>query len=293
MKRLAFTIAFGPPRYRIMAEALKESLKISNPDLEFKIFSDGDFTPYEEGLPLGRKLYPKDYKYPKIEIMTRLRDPDTQYLFIDADCFVFCDLDHIFSKIEPNKLLMHWIYNQNGTWAGIPELRFADAWAKEGIEGLEPYSLNSGFIGWQGHAPAFDKALELIKTKTVMTDDKGRRGDEYYYCAGIQLTNTGVISTEDFPNELGMLWRGKLGTKQGMLTCAAYSEIKKIQHYGNVNWPNPHVQRLIEHFLRSQNLKEKLNRYAYTGKSMILDAAKAFARKLMRRRAAQARFGEI
>jgi len=196
MKRVAFTIAFGKKRYEIMARALEQTIRKYAPGVDFIIFTEEDITPYAEGLPQGRKLYPKDYKYPKIEIMTKLRDPDTQYLFIDADCFVFCDLNHVFERIEPGKLLMHWVYKEDGTWAGFEDLNFVEGWKQAGIGGLEPYSLNSGFIAWQGHMPCFDKAFELIKDYTVVADDKGRRGDEYYYCAGIQLTNTAVIPTD-------------------------------------------------------------------------------------------------
>ncbi len=283
MKRVAFTIAFGKKRYQIMAKALKETLARNAPDVEFRIFTEEDITPYSEGLPQGRKLFPKDYKYPKIEIMTRLRDPDTQYLFIDADCFIFCSLDQMFEKIEPGKLLMHWVYNEDGTWAGIPELKFVDAWAQEGVTGLEPYSLNSGFIGWQGHMPCFDKALELIKTKTVMADDKGKRGDEYYYCAGIQLTNTPVTSTESFENELGMFWRGKIGYQNGKLTCDYYQHTKQIQHYGNPNWSNRYVQRVIRETLKSENKEDKLNRYLYSIPSIAEDKAKELIRTIRRR----------
>lgn len=282
MKRVIFTIAFGKKRYEIMARALGKTLEQYAPDAEFIIFGDDDVTPYSEGLPTGRKLYPKDYKYPKIEIMTRLRDPDTQYMFIDADCFVFCNLDHMFERIEPGKLLMHWVYNEDGTWAGLPDLRFVEAWAKEGVTGLEPYSLNSGFIGWQGHMECFDKALDLIKTKTVMADDKGRRGDEYYYCAGIQLTKTPVISTEDFENELGMLWRGDLGYKDGRLTCDYYERTPLIQHYGNPNWANKHVQRIIRNLLKDEALPKKFDRYIYTGKSTIEDKSKDILRAIRR-----------
>lgn len=282
MKRVAFTIAFGKKRYEIMARALGETVARHSPGVEFRIFGDADITPYHEGLPRGRRLYPKDYKYPKIEIMTKLRDPDTQYLFIDADCFVFCSLDSMFERIEAGKLLMHWVYNEDGSWAGIPALRFAEAWAQEGVEGLEPFSLNSGFIGWQGHMPCFDKALELIKTKTVMADDKGRRGDEYYYCAGIQLTRTDVVSTESFPNELGMFWRGRIGYQGGRLTCAAYPEGRLIQHYGNPNWSNRHVQRVIRETLRGESAAEKRDRYLYSAGAIMEDKARECLRVLRR-----------
>ena len=67
MRNVAFTIAFGNGKYMQMAEALKATIEKYSPGVEFLIFKDGDFTPFEEGLPKGRKLYPKDYKYPKIE----------------------------------------------------------------------------------------------------------------------------------------------------------------------------------------------------------------------------------
>ena len=283
MKKVAFTIAFGKRRYKIMAEALRETMKIYAPDVEFIIFTEDDITPYEKGLPTGRKLYPKDYKYPKIEIMTKLRDPDTQYLFIDADCFVFCNLDHIYNKIEPGKLVMHWVYNEDNTWAGIKELNFVDAWKQAGFDGLEPYSLNSGFIGWQGHMECFDKALELIKGVSITADDKGKRGDEYYYCAGIQLTKTPVISTQDFDNELGMFWRGKIGKEDEKLTCDFYEKTKLIQHYGAHNWANLHVQSLISKALKSEGFAKKISRLIYTLPTVFIEGLKALRRTIKRK----------
>ncbi len=283
MKRVAFTIAFGKRRYKIMARALAETMKRYAPDVEFIIFTEEDVTPYEEGLPKGRQLYPKDYKYPKIEIMTKLRDPDTQYLFIDADCFVFTDLDHIYNRIEPGKLLMHWVHNEDGTWAGIKELNFVDAWAQAGFEGLEPYSLNSGFISWQGHMECFDKALELIKNVSVTADDKGKRGDEYYYCAGIQLTKTPVISTESFDNELGMFWRGKIGKEDGKLTCDYYDKTKLIQHYGAHNWANLHVQSIINSTLGNEEIADKVSRHLYTAHTVLVENMKNVVRAVRRK----------
>ena len=71
-KNLAFTIAFGELKYKSMAEICKKSFEQKNPNIEFKIFSDGDFTPYKN---IGKKLvHPKDFKYPKLELFTKLKE---------------------------------------------------------------------------------------------------------------------------------------------------------------------------------------------------------------------------
>jgi hypothetical protein len=248
MRNLAFTMAFGDERYMRMARALERSISQYSPNTEFKIFAKNDFTPYSEGLPKRRKLYPKDFKYPKIEVMTKLSDPDTRYMFIDADAFVFGDLSPYFEQIKPNELTVEYVYNGKNGWAGVPNLQFSTRCKEAGLNGVEPYSLNSGFMMWQGKMPCFSTALELIKNVTI-NDSKGQKGDEYYYCAAIQLSKT-IINPLDYEKvHLGKFWNGKIKMKGDRLVCSAYPKNDRIiQHYGNHNYDNPHVKRLLRKF---------------------------------------------
>ena len=245
MKKLIFTIAFGDSKYMRMAKALEKSVKKYNPEIEFKIFGEHDFTPYEIGLPKGRKVYPKDYKYPKIEIMSRLNDPDTQYMFIDSDAFVLGKIDHYFEFINKNSLIVEYIYNKNGSWAGRGDLRFSDRCTEMGFNNIEAYSLNSGFMMWQGGLRCFEEALRLIKTITL-DDIKGRNGDEYYYCLASQLTNTQIIPLNYEKIKIGKYWDSSICIKNGQVLSSRYmANDRVIIHYGNSNYKNPYIQFVL------------------------------------------------
>ena len=96
-KNLFFTVAFGNERYKNMALALKKSFLFYNPNFEFKIFDEKDFTSSEKFLKGKKKIYPKDYKYAKFEIMNNLNEDNTNYIFIDADSFVMSDVLYYFN----------------------------------------------------------------------------------------------------------------------------------------------------------------------------------------------------
>jgi|GEM_PF-4885033 len=259
MKKLAFTIAFGPKKYTNMARALQESISRYSPGIEFRIFDDSDITPYEQALPNDRKLHPKDYKYPKLEIMSKMQDPDTRYMYIDADAFVFGDISPYFDLIDNDELMIEYVYNGSNGWAGINKFQFIDRCEEAGLPGLEPYSINSGFIVWQGKQQCFETALKLILDKTL-NDLKGRKGDEYYLCAGIQLSKTRVKPINYDVVKLGKLWNGDVSYKDGMLACTAYpNKDLIIQHYGNNNYNNPAIQKVLQDFgLRDYSFKQYL-----------------------------------
>lgn len=257
MKKLAFTIAFGAERYTKMAKALEASFKKNTPGVEFKIFTEKDITDFNEGLPKDRELYAKDYKYPKIEIMSKLMDPDTKYMFIDADTFVTGNIEPYFDLIKNNQLMIEYVYNGDSGWAGINNLQFSRACSEAGIDGIEPYSINSGFIVWHGRQTCFDYALNLIKSKTI-NDPKGRKGDEYYICAGIQKTNTDVVPIDYSIVKLGKYWNGKLSIERDSLICSFYPQKDRIiQHYGNNNFDSPNVQKTLK--------KYGVNGFSYKG----------------------------
>lgn len=247
MKNIAFTIAFNE-KYKIMARALKASIERYCKDLEFIIYSDGDFTPYEKGLPKDRHLYPKDYKYPKLEILSLMKDSDIRYMFLDADSLVFGDIYEYFNLINPGELMIEYVYCGNSGWAKRGKYDFVKACQKSGLNNMEPYSINSGFILWQGEQKCFEKSLELIKNYTF-EDKKGKTGDEYYLCAGIQLAGTNVIPINYDNIKLGKYWNGNIALKDNYLVCDYYNNDKKlIVHYGNNNYYNHSVRTGIKEY---------------------------------------------
>lgn len=248
MNKLAFTVAFGPDKYQYMAQALKRSVEKYSPGVDFVILGEGLFTPLNEGLPRDRPILPKDRKYPKIEILSNLKDPNTQYMYIDADCIVTCDISPLFELIHPDILHIEYVYNTDGNWAGVKGLPFPESCQKVGIEGVKPYSLNSGFMMWQGEMPCFKKALEIIKTYNI-DDPKGRIGDEYYFCLGVQLSGTRVEPLDYKKIKLGKYWNGLTYSRKGKLLNDFYPDNdREIIHYGNFNYENPVIRKHLEKF---------------------------------------------
>ena len=70
MKKIAFTVAFGSDIYINMANCLKKTVNLYSPSVDFKIFGDF-YTPFNSKLKDKNQL-PKDFKYPKLEIFTKL-----------------------------------------------------------------------------------------------------------------------------------------------------------------------------------------------------------------------------
>ena len=62
--------------------------------------------------------------------------------------------------------MIEYVYRGDNGWANIKGLQFHKVAEKAGILGIEPYSINSGFIAWHGNQPGFAKALDLIKSVT-------------------------------------------------------------------------------------------------------------------------------
>ena len=245
MKKIAFTVAFGSNVYKNMAYCLKKSVNLYSPSVDFKILGEDYYTPFDSNLK-DKKLLPKDYKYPKLEIFTKLKDPDVIYMYIDADSFVFGDLNPYFDLIEDDELMIEYCYSGKKGWAGNKDLDFVNACEKAGIKGMKPFSINSGFMIWKNQIKCFEYALDLIKNKTI-DDDKGRVGDEYYLCAGLQLAKTKIKPLNYDEVKIGKFWNGKIKYKDKRLICSCYPENDRIiQHYGNNNYFNLEVKKVFK-----------------------------------------------
>ncbi len=245
-KNLAFTIAFGDQKYQSMAEICKKSFELMNPNIEFKIFSDGDFTPYEN---INKKLiYPKDFKYPKLEIFTKLKDKNTNYMFIDADSIINNNLSKYFDTINEGELTIEYRLNKTGFWANINNLNFVETCKKAGLNNIKPYSINSGFLMWRGHQMCFDKALEYILNYNL-DDKKGLNGDEYYLCAAIQKCNTKINQLNYEKFKICKLWNENFKfTKNDLIISNKSSKEFDIIHYGNHNYYDLDLFKMLQKY---------------------------------------------
>jgi hypothetical protein len=80
-------------------------------------------------------------------------------------------------------------------------------------------------------------------------DPKGLKGDEYYYCAAIQLSDVDIVPLDYDKIPLGKFWNGKIGFDGEKLTCSAYPKNDRIiQHYGNHNFDNPYVKKILRSY---------------------------------------------
>ena len=273
-KNLAFTIAFGELKYKSMAEICKKSFEQKNPNIEFKIFSDGDFTPYKN---IGKKLvHPKDFKYPKLELFTKLKNKNTNYMFIDADSIVNTDLSKYFNSIKDDELTIEYKLNPTGYWANIKNLNFVDTCKKAGLENIKPYSINSGFLMWSGHQSCFDKAFEYILNYNL-NDKKGLNGDEYYLCAAIQRCNTKINPLDYKKFKICKLWNENFRFQKNELIISNKSSKEfDIIHYGNDNFYNLDLFKTLQKY----NFKLKVTPKFFV--KSILKTIKFKLKKLLR-----------
>ena len=113
--------------------------------------------------------------------------------------------------------------------------------AKEaGLQGIKPYSINSGFIVWQGNQNCFEDAKFLIKN-FLIDDAKGRKGDEYYLCAALQRCNTQIVPIDYNKVKIVKMWNGKIRFKNKKLKSNLYEDQRHIFHYGNQNYDHPNI----------------------------------------------------
>ena len=150
--------------------------------------------------------------------------------------------------VKDNQILIEYVNNKNGYWAGVKGLNFVGASKKAGITGLKPISINSGFIIWNGHQKAFDIALKLIKSKVIF-DPKGISGDEYYICAGLQKAKANIVPLDYDLVKLGKFWNGNINLYNERLISSYYSKNDRIIcHYGNHNYYHPSVRKILDKF---------------------------------------------
>jgi len=270
MKNIAFTVAFGSKKYLRMARALKKSINKHSPKVEFRIYGEGDFTPFDIGLPKDRKLHRKDFRYPKIEIINKLNDPDTKYMFIDADSFVVGDITPFFDNLELNQIIIEYVYHGDNGWNNQPELQFTQACSKAGLSGIEPYSINGGFFMWHGYQKGFENAFIFLKRFTF-EDPKGRHGEEYYYCAGLQKAKSNIKPLNYDEIKIGKMWGGRISFKNGKLISSRYPKNDRlIQHYGALNYCHPAVQKMLRNYNEGEtNVFEHLKFFRYSIKYFI------------------------
>lgn len=260
MRDLAFTIVYGSGRasrkYRKMAKILETGVKTFSPDTEFRVFTGDDI----QDRPFVRR---KDKFRGKLEICRKCNDPDTRYIYMDSDTFVFCDLEPMFDIIEEDAITLIWKESPGGKWAGREDLDFPLGCKRAGIEGeIQAYNLNGGFMMWDGGTDIFERALYLFDNYNI-PDWKGTYDDEYYICAAIQLSGVKVRNIEDYEaNEMRPYWLGNVSVKDGMLFSDAFKVQGRIQHYGTQKWKSKPVQTVARSILRNHyrpaNLRDRM-----------------------------------
>jgi len=272
-KNLAFTIAYGPKRFKDMATTLKKSFKFWNPNIDFKIFGEESITPMSE--IKKKKFYPKDFKRPKLEILSKLKDPNINYMFIDADAVVENNLSKYFQMINEDNLIIEYKYNNSGYWSNIKNLNFVETCKKAGLENLLPYSINSGIIMWRGYKSCFKLSLEYI-LKYDLYDKKGLSGDEYYLCAAIQKCKTQIEPINYSKIKICKLWNETFTVKKNKVYVQNLNQSNfDIIHYGNHNYFNLKVLKILKKY----NPDLKVNAHYYF--KILINKIKKLLKKLL------------
>ena len=285
MKLKAFTVAFGDEKYLKMAQALEKSMKLYSPSIDFEIIDESYLTPISQiyqGVDVN-KLHPKSLKYSKMEAISLFNKEDYKYMYIDADSLVYGDISYIFDLVKKNQLLIEYIYNADEGWSGIKDLNFQLRSKEAGLEGIKPYSINSGFIVWQGKQNCFNDALYLIKN--ILIDDvKGRNGDEYYLCAALQRCNTQIVPIDYDKVKIVKMWNGKISYKNKKLKSDLYSDKRDIFHYGNQNYNHPSIFRAMDELgiKREYIFFNLLNLYQAIRFSSLVRAIRKFYKNLVK-----------
>jgi uncharacterized CHY-type Zn-finger protein len=249
MRDVAFTTVYGSKKaqrkYRRMAKLLEIGVRTFSPQTEFRVFTGSDF----EDRPIVKI---KDRFRGKLEICRKCNDPDTRYMYMDADTFVFCDLEPMLNLNEEGTIALLWKKSPGGKWAGREDLDFRLGCKRAGIEGdIQAYQLNAGFMMWHGGIDVFDRALHLFDNYDI-PDWKGTHDDEYYICAAIQHSDVKVRNVEDLEaNEMRPYWLGTVSVKDCMLYSDAFTTQGRIQHYGMQNWKSKPVQTVARSILRN------------------------------------------
>ena len=111
---------------------------------------------------------------------------------------------------------------------------------------------------WEGEITCFQKTIEFLK-KYDLNDSKGLTGEEYYLCAAIQYSKTRVFPINYEKIRLLKLWNFDFKVNNSIILINNTPVDYDIIHYGNFNFYNMHIQRMIKFY----NFNFKLNLIEY------------------------------
>ena len=173
--------------------------------------------------------------------------------------------------------------HENHFNSSLKDLNFQLRSKEAGLEGIKPYSINSGFIVWQGKQNCFNDALYLIKN-ILIDDEKGRNGDEYYLCAALQRCNTQIVPIDYDKVKIVKMWNGKISYKNKKLKSDLYSDKRDIFHYGNQNYNHPSIFRAMDELgiKREYIFFNLLNLYQAIRFSSLVRAIRKFYKNLVK-----------
>lgn len=173
------TMAFGSERYIKMAKTLALSLRLTNPDIPRAIVTDSKYFPefeqlYDQLIPinpelgsgLSQKLHLFHYS------------PYNNTLFIDSDCIVIRNIQHVFALFS------------NTSFSNTGEIIQSGEWSMDVTSTLKKMGLNS-LSKWNGGTYFFKKD-ELAKS---IFEDAIKIRDNYHEL-GIEAFARGGINEE-------------------------------------------------------------------------------------------------
>ena len=173
--------------------------------------------------------------------------------------------------------IIEYVYHGDNGWNNQSKLQFTKACSKAGLFGIEPYSINGGFFMWHGYQKGFQNAYKFLKEYTF-EDPKGLDGEEYYYCAGLQLAKSNIKPLDYDQIKIGKMWGGRISFKDGRLISSRYpNNDRLIQHYGALNYCHPSVQKMLRIYDEEEkNVFEHFKFFRYAIKYFIKQRIKFF-----------------
>ena len=126
---------------------------------------------------------------------------------------------------------------------------------------------------WEGEITCFKKTIEFLK-KYDLNDSKGLTGEEYYLCAAIQYSKTRVLPINYEKIRLLKLWNFDFKVHNSSILINNTPVDYDIIHYGNFNFYNTHIQRVIKFY--NYNFKLNLIEYFITLLKLIKNDNKTF-----------------
>ena len=100
---------------------------------------------------------------------------------------------------------------------------------------------------WRGKLKCFSETVRIIRNYDIL-DSKGTTGEEYYLSAGIQKSNTNVNPIDYSKNNFVKLWNYQFYVKDLNFFINGYDDKLDIVHYGNFNYYNKNIQKLLKKF---------------------------------------------